>query len=407
MKQKHLAPSFPDASILKPALRLLDAERSWLGLTKTSRLILSTLFLPETAAALPLGIPLEAIGNAMRKHYQAKDEIFETAENPLQLAELPDALGCRFAVLLRRAEKRQSKAKGHGVWQPTVAAVALEIVRTEWSRFMTRLYGIACPWDAEYVHEARVALRRLRAALRVFRKDLPPLSEVMAARLCDISAALGCVRDVDVFLEFLRDYSETAPVEQNVFLQGLRTSVVHKRQRVLRALLTLLDSEECHTFFSDFNCWMSLSSPMSRRLAPVAAEALDKKLLTTRCFPRDLRGAPMEQLHLLRIACKKARYTAEFFVPYCGERYAVESARMERMQNLLGQVHDADVFLEVIEAYYRRHSAGAEIAFQTLENYLTESRVKVLEEATQEWKNAHEGWAKEVRSIRSGKVCWQ
>ena len=78
------------------------------------------------------------------------------------------------------------------------------IVQACLAQFQANLPGVLASGDIEYVHQARVALRRLRAALRLFRDAcvLPPdLLESLRA----LAAALGPARDWDVLC------SETLP----------------------------------------------------------------------------------------------------------------------------------------------------------------------------------------------------
>ena len=65
------------------------------------------------------------------------------------------------------------------------------------AQFQVNLPGVLASDDIEYVHQARVALRRLRAALRLFR-DVCVLPDDLLAGLDALAAALGPARDWDV-----------------------------------------------------------------------------------------------------------------------------------------------------------------------------------------------------------------
>ncbi|OZA50371.1 MAG: hypothetical protein B7X81_01400 [Hydrogenophilales bacterium 17-61-76] len=68
------------------------------------------------------------------------------------------------------------------------------------TQFQANLPGVLDADDIEYVHQARVALRRLRAALRLFRRvcEVPPdLLQTLRA----LVAALGPARDWDVLIK--------------------------------------------------------------------------------------------------------------------------------------------------------------------------------------------------------------
>ena len=65
------------------------------------------------------------------------------------------------------------------------------------AQFQANLPGVLASDNIEYVHQARVALRRLRAALRLYRKVCVLPDELMDG-LRALAAALGPARDWDV-----------------------------------------------------------------------------------------------------------------------------------------------------------------------------------------------------------------
>jgi CHAD domain-containing protein len=60
-----------------------------------------------------------------------------------------------------------------------------------------------------------------------------------------------------------------------------------------------------------------------------------------------LKSGDVQQLHALRIACKRLRYALERFTPR--EPSLLEGAtRLRQLQDALGKVHDCDVLLEAL-----------------------------------------------------------
>ena len=74
----------------------------------------------------------------------------------------------------------------------------------------------------------------------------------------------------------------------------------------------------------------------------------------------------VEELHLARIAAKRLRYTLEVFLPCFGDPLRECISQVKRLQELLGDVHDSDVWLEKLQAY--RNEPG-----------LSEDRLRALE----------------------------
>jgi len=60
-------------------------------------------------------------------------------------------------------------------------------------------------------------------------------------------------------------------------------------------------------------------------------------------FDPMLEGAPVALLHALRIECKRLRYTLEFFGEVLGPEAKEVIAEVVRLQDHLGDLHDADV----------------------------------------------------------------
>src|ERR1700722_11008375 len=58
--------------------------------------------------------------------------------------------------------------------------------------------------NPEVIHLLRVATRRLRIALKIFKKILPRKAKKIRAKLTKLGKILGKKRDLDIFSEFIR-----------------------------------------------------------------------------------------------------------------------------------------------------------------------------------------------------------
>src|SRR5689334_5766734 len=87
------------------------------------------------------------------------------------------------------------------VTQPaTTAELALDVLRPQATLFAEEVPQARLGADPEHVHDSRVATRRMRAALRLF-KDVLPYGEALDDELRWIASLLGPVRDLDVGLK--------------------------------------------------------------------------------------------------------------------------------------------------------------------------------------------------------------
>ncbi|MDP2056767.1 MAG: CYTH and CHAD domain-containing protein, partial [Thiobacillus sp.] len=117
---------------------------------------------------------------------------------------------------ISKAERGVRLAHGEGAAPVKSAPVALSsdmsvedgfaaICQACLAQFQANFPGVLASDDIEYVHQARVALRRLRAALRLYRRVCGLPDELMDG-LRTLAAALGPARDWDVLC------AETLPV---------------------------------------------------------------------------------------------------------------------------------------------------------------------------------------------------
>ncbi|HXG24337.1 MAG TPA: CHAD domain-containing protein [Chthonomonadales bacterium] len=57
------------------------------------------------------------------------------------------------------------------------------------------------------------------------------------------------------------------------------------------------------------------------------------------------------ELHQMRIAAKRLRYTMETFAPFYGEVFIAAIEQIKKIQELLGSIHDADVLVPELAEY--------------------------------------------------------
>lgn len=234
-------------------------------------------------------------------------------------------------------------------------AAASVTIRRQLERMMQCLPGTIDGQDIEALHDMRVASRRLRAALRVFKRCFPPDGpKSVVSQVGSVTRALGQVRDQDVLLDFLADYSDGCAPE-------MRVDWVIDRERQIRegARIQMLDSlvalKQSDLPAEVSHLLAQLESGDGRGRSAFAGHALR---VTKRPLSKLARLAPairdpekVEELHLARIAAKRLRYTLETFLPCFGEPLRERISQVKRLQELLGEVHDSDVWLEKLQAY--------------------------------------------------------
>jgi CHAD domain-containing protein len=201
------------------------------------------------------------------------------------------------------------------------------------------------------VHQMRVALRRLRAILRLFRDctGAPSLLR-LEAELKLLAGRLGPARDWDVFLEGI-GAEVAAAVGEEARLSALLREARTARDAAYAALRAALEEPEFRLLALDLA--EAAARPESwRDAAPAAATALDgfgAALLERRWRKLKKRGRQMGTLdlaafHALRIEVKRLRYAAELFAPlWPGKPSRRFLRRLGRLQEAMGLANDADV----------------------------------------------------------------
>jgi inorganic triphosphatase YgiF len=234
------------------------------------------------------------------------------------------------------------------------------------TQFQANLPGVLASDNIEYVHQARVALRRLRAVLRVFRRACALPDELMEG-LHELMAALGPARDWDVLC------CETLPRMAAYFSdpvawqQGL-DRLEAQRADIRAAMRSALLQAQPGAWLLACQRWLWLQGwqqgPQAQRPAQLsslkkwARRALHKGHRSIERSAGEYAQLQMSQRHALRIAIKRQRYTAEFFLPLLGgRRQARYLAALQALQDSMGRSNDARVAWELL-TQARMHDAA-------------------------------------------------
>ena len=232
--------------------------------------------------------------------------------------------------------------------------------------------GVEEAQDIEYIHRMRVASRRLRAALPLFSSCFPAKHYgKWMQELTNITRALGEARDADVQIAFLqktlKKLQKVNGADRQVVSGGrpstepatrfLLLALQKKRgllqKRVLSALRQFEKShvaEEMQREFSALQTGVPLrKKPRLYGIPPVAALRIAKRLANLRSFdPWVLHPEAVAEHHATRIAAKKLRYTMEIYGPVYRNSLRKPLARVKKIQEILGDLHDCDVWIDHI-----------------------------------------------------------
>lgn len=222
------------------------------------------------------------------------------------------------------------------------------------AQFQANLPGVLWNDDPEYLHQARVALRQLRAALRLFRRVCPLTAIELQHSLRSWVAVMGPARDWDVLC------GETLPAIAPHFHDAqawahFAEAADAQRQSARQAMRTALTETNPGRGLLQFQRWLTrtpwrISTDQAQRMAQLqplsefAARALHAGQRKVRRRAQDFGQLSPGARHALRILVKRQRYAAEFFkFLHVGGKGKSYLQALVLAQDGLGRVNDAHV----------------------------------------------------------------
>ncbi len=232
---------------------------------------------------------------------------------------------------------------------PSVGELAFVVLRRNLGAMLAHEAGTRLGEDPEQLHDMRVATRRMRAALAMFADVLPVRAQHFRDELGWVADVLGAVRDLDVQLERVDEWTSAVATEDRAALDDLARLLSQQRHDAQRRLLACLESTRYDRLVSGF-AGMLRQGP-SRRSVPARAPAVvvvpdllrDRHQAVTKAAKKASRSGAPEDFHKLRIRCKRLRYALEFVSEIYGTHTSKYVRSLVRTQDTLGLMQDARV----------------------------------------------------------------
>lgn len=204
--------------------------------------------------------------------------------------------------------------------------------------------------EAAALHQARVAMRRLRSALSLFG---PVIRDEAYRRLREelrwFTGELGEARNIDVFVRRLGD---DVP-------EPWQGRIVAAREAAYDRVEAALASPRLQALILDFVGWTEFGDwrrgeRAGGRLDRFADRRLDRRWKKVRKHGKAIAGLDPEARHRLRIEVKKLRYAVHFFagLPRGAEAEAKHRAfadALEALQDALGELNDIETGHALVE----------------------------------------------------------
>jgi CHAD domain-containing protein/transposase-like protein len=249
----------------------------------------------------------------------------------------------------------------------SMAEAARKVLCFSFERMLLNEPGSRLGENIEAVHDMRVATRRMRSAIRLFRpffkaNTIKPFEHALR----DVARLLGEVRDLDVFMDKAQHFAQENP---ELSLDPLVIIWQKRLNKARRALIRHLNSKAFARFVDQFHAFVTTPGAGARALpGPEEAVAYQVRYIAprviyehyegVRAYQAVLDGAPLTTLHALRIDFKRFRYTLEFFEEVLGPEIKTVIKETKVMQDHLGDLNDTHVASGVLVDFIDEQNAN-------------------------------------------------
>lgn len=251
---------------------------------------------------------------------------------------------------------------------PSMQMLAAGYIDKQLAKLMLHLKDARTAQDIEDIHQARVACRRIRAALRLFhdcfeQDDLATWQKQIKKLL----RSFGAARDLDVQIEFLKDILNNLDTEHKKLRPGIRRMLLRwqqQRNKIQTRVVKTIDKTQKNHLLTNIHIQMEKILFELKPLNPpidspaVRKRAYDEIQLRIKDFldkleslqrPNDITGH-----HALRIGAKKLRYALEVCDTAVKGMFKPAIKKIKKIQTILGDMHDCDVWNADINQFIQK-----------------------------------------------------
>jgi inorganic triphosphatase YgiF len=274
---------------------------------------------------------------------------------PFQLASKSKAE--RGYELLSGAEPKPLKAPPLKLKPDWSREAAFRAIARSCLHHLSSNVALAQHGDPEGIHQMRVALRRLRAAMSLFSDMLAPdpQTAIVKAGLRWITGELGPARELDVFIKgVLKPVHERD--SNGAGVAALARDIRKRRDDAHHRAAAAIESPRFRALLLDTAAWIEaggwtrqqdelLRALRERSIGKAAREELRRRWRKILKRGRKLERLDPARRHKLRIQAKKLRYASDFFAGvFPGKKSArrrkVFASRLAALQDALGELND-------------------------------------------------------------------
>jgi len=218
--------------------------------------------------------------------------------------------------------------------------------------------------DTEFLHDYRVALRKIRSVLSLLRGVYPDSETAeMKEKFGEFARRTNRLRDLDVYLLSRESYTGMLPEVLRPGLQQMFDDFAAERTSCQKQVVRNLKSKGYHRDLDRIG--ELLADPDQLPVSPnanvpigeMAAAQIWRRYRKIRRLARHIHpGTEAAHIHEVRIQCKKLRYLLEFSKElFPAEVLGELTTQLRKLQNRLGSFNDCEVQQAALLEYQREH----------------------------------------------------
>lgn len=258
----------------------------------------------------------------------------------------------------------------------TFGNYAYAVIQKTVNRIVKYEAAVLADRDPEPLHQMRVGMRRLRAALHLCDRALQMPNAAGDRAIQKIARCLGTLRDLDVLIEKLQQYHPSVRGKARKSLDKTIAKLQTQRQQRFTDVEAMLKGDRYRRFKSAYTEW--LAEPQYRAIAAYPVQTIIPDVLAPDlsalflhpgwlfCVipaqmpltPSRLSAGALHQaltqhgdlLHDLRKQVKRVRYQVEFFETRC-PTFSTWILDFKAIQDALGQLQDCAVLRSTLSNY--------------------------------------------------------
>lgn len=232
----------------------------------------------------------------------------------------------------------------------TALVAARRIVSTYITVARQNEAGVIDDLDTEFLHDYRVSLRRIRSLISLFKGVwAEPVELQLKQRFSALMKITNRLRDLDVYLLDQASYYTMLPAAMHPGVDDIFTFFQRERAQQSRQLATHLQSAaykheitRLQQLFDNDEDGLAAGSRAEDNVLSYGCSLISKRYKKVCKIASKIDDStPDDEVHQLRLQCKKLRYLLDFFKPLLDGKKVISLIKsLKSLQDNLGRFND-------------------------------------------------------------------